>query len=165
MTHMIDPAVIGTVQPERTIIIERGRLQMFALATGQLDPIYTDPDEARKVGHPDLPVPPTFFFGLNLGRGPEEDMRWLRELGIDVRHILHGQQSFRYHALAHAGDTLVLRPRIANVFSKRGGALQFVVRETAICLTDGTPVADLSETIAVRAPRADASSATGEEIQ
>lgn len=150
---LIDTAVIGTEQERRTVQIERGLLRMFARSIGELDPVYTDVESARSAGHPDLPVPPTYFFGLNLGRGAEEDMTWMRDLGIDVRHILHGEQVFRYHDLAHAGDELVLAPRIKDVVVKRGGALQFVVRETSVTRPDGTAVADLVETIAVLEPQ------------
>ncbi|HZZ50975.1 MAG TPA: MaoC family dehydratase N-terminal domain-containing protein [Pseudonocardia sp.] len=149
----IDPSVAGTTLPERTADIERGRLRSFANAIGETNPVYSDLDAARAAGHDDLPVPPTFLFGLGLGRGAE-DFAWLSDLGVDLRHILHGEQSFTYHTVAHAGDTVTLTPRITDVFSKRGGALQFLVRETAVRASDGSPVADLRETIVVRDPKA-----------
>jgi hypothetical protein len=149
----IDPGVVGTALPERTADIERGRLRSFANAIGETNPVYTDLDAARAAGHDDLPVPPTFLFGLGLGRGAE-DFAWLTDLGVDLRHILHGDQSFTYHAVAHAGDTVTLAPRITDVFSKRGGTLQFLIRETAVRAADGSPVADLRETIVVREPKA-----------
>lgn len=147
---MIDPGIVGTVQPERTVQVERGRLQIFALALGEDDPVYSDVDAARAAGHPDLPVPPTFYFGLNLGKGPEQDMQWMRDLGMDVRHILHGEQKFEYHGLAHAGDTLVLTPTITDVYAKRGGALQFLERTTSVATSDGSPVVDMRELIVYR---------------
>ncbi|MCO1656416.1 MaoC family dehydratase N-terminal domain-containing protein [Pseudonocardia sp. S2-4] len=146
----MDPSVVGRVLPEREVEVERGRLRSFALAIGETDAVYTDLDAARTAGHPDLPVPPTFLFGVGLGRGPEQDFGWIAELGVDLRAVLHGDQAFTYHALAHAGDTLTLAPRIADVFSRKGGALQFLVRETAVRRTDGDPVADLRETLVVR---------------
>ncbi|HEY2205912.1 MAG TPA: MaoC family dehydratase N-terminal domain-containing protein [Pseudonocardia sp.] len=151
----VDPAVAGTALPELTVEVERGRLRSFAAAIGETDPVYSDPDVARAAGHADLPVPPTLLFGLGLGRGAE-DFAWLVDLGVDVRHVLHGEQSFSYHAVAHAGDTLTLAPTIVDVFSKRGGALQFLIRETAVCHADGRPVADLRDTIVVRDPGATA---------
>lgn len=48
------------------VTVERGRLALFARVTGQTDPVYTDVAAARAAGHPDLPVPPTFIFGLEL---------------------------------------------------------------------------------------------------
>lgn len=146
----IDPSVVGRVFPEREVDVERGRLRSFALAVGETDPVYTDVDAAHAAGHPDLPVPLTFLFGVGLGRGPEQDFGWIAELGVDIRAVLHGDQAFTYHAPAHAGDTLTLAPRIVDVFSRKGGALQFVVRETAVRRADGTPVADLRETLVVR---------------
>ncbi|RZK69461.1 MAG: MaoC family dehydratase [Rhodococcus sp. (in: high G+C Gram-positive bacteria)] len=61
----LDPGVIGTRIPEHTVEVERGRLSFFARATGQDDPIYTDPSAAAEAGHRDLPVPPTFLFCLD----------------------------------------------------------------------------------------------------
>lgn len=149
----IDPAAVGTAQPVRTAEVERGRLRAFAHAIGETDPVYVEVDAARAAGHPDLPVPPTFLFGLGLGRGAD-DFAWLADLGVDLRHVLHGEQAFIYHQAAHAGDTLALAPRISDVFSKRAGALQFLVRETAVRRLDGSSVADLRETIVVRDPAA-----------
>lgn len=149
----IDTGVIGTEMPVKTADIERGRLRSFALAIGETDPIYSDVDAARAAGHSDLPVPPTFLFGLGLGGGAD-DFAWLADLGVDLRHILHGNQSFTYHAIAHAGDTVTLAPKIVDVFSKRGGALQFIVRETGVRDADGNPVAHLRDTIVVRDPGA-----------
>lgn len=149
----IDPAVIGTELPALTVDVERGRLRSFAGAIGETDPVYSDLDAAKAAGHTDLPVPPTFLFGLGLGRGAE-DFAWLTDIGVDLRHVLHGEQSFIYHSVAHAGDTLTLAPEITDVFAKRGGALQFLVRETAVRDAGGNPVADLRETIVVRDPGA-----------
>ena len=149
----IDPSVIGTEMPVVTRDIERGRLRSFALAIGETDPIYSDLDAAKAAGHPDLPVPPTFLFGLGFGGGAD-DFKWLADLGVDLRHILHGDESFTYHSIAHAGDTVTLAPKIVDVFSKRGGALQFLVRETSVRNATGEPVADLRESIVVRDPGA-----------
>jgi len=147
----IDPAVVGTALPQRTVEVERGRLRAFAQAIGESDPVYLDVAAAREAGHRDLPVPPTFLFGLGLGRGAA-DFAWLTGLGVDLRRVLHGEQGFTYHALAYAGDTLTLSPEITDVFSKRGGALQFLVRRTAVERVGGGPVAELRETIVVRDP-------------
>jgi N-terminal half of MaoC dehydratase len=149
----IDPAAIGTELPTLEVDVERGRLRSFASAIGETDPVYSDLGAAKAAGHADLPVPPTFLFGLGLGRGAA-DFAWLADLGVDLRHVLHGEQSFTYHSVAHAGDTLTLAPKITDVFSKRGGALQFLVRETAVRDAGGNPVADLRETIVVRDPGA-----------
>lgn len=144
MTATIDPSVVGTVHPTVEVEVERGRLRAFAHAIGDTDRVYSDLDAARAAGHPDLPVPPTFLFGIGA------DMAWLGAIGVDLRAVLHGSQRFTYHSVAHAGDALRFTPRIVDAYEKKGGALQFLVRETAVTRVDGSAVADLQETIVVR---------------
>ncbi|MFG2045551.1 MaoC family dehydratase N-terminal domain-containing protein [Dactylosporangium sp. NPDC048998] len=129
--------------------VERGRLRFFGCATGQTDPVYLDVDAARAAGHPDLPVPPTFFFSLGL-EAPDP-FGYLDRLGVDLRFVLHGEQSFTYHRLAYAGDRLTLTERIVDVYAKRGGALEFLVRETDVTRA-GEPVAQGRSVLVVRHP-------------
>lgn len=143
----IDPAIIGTATPAHTVDVERGRLRFFARATGQADSIYSDVDAARAAGHPDLPVPPTFLMCLDLDR--PDPLAWLKTLGADVRTVLHGEQSFDYRRLAYAGDRLTFQTRVADAYAKRGGALEFVVRQTEVT-RDGEPIATVSDTIVLR---------------
>ncbi|GAA2423497.1 MaoC family dehydratase N-terminal domain-containing protein [Actinomadura vinacea] len=150
----IDAGAIGTELPIVESTMEARRLRFFAKAIGETDPVYSDLEAARAAGHPDLPVPPTFLFGIELER--PEPFGFLTDLGVDLRRILHGTQSFVYHSTAHAGDTLIARPRIADVYAKKGGALEFVVKETAVAAVDGSPIADLSTVIVVRSPEATA---------
>ncbi|MFJ2158083.1 MaoC family dehydratase N-terminal domain-containing protein [Streptomyces sp. NPDC087856] len=132
---------------------ERGRLAFFARATGQHDRIYADPAAAKAAGHRDLPVPPTFFFSLELER--PDPFGWLTELGVDLRRVLHGGQSFTYHATAHAGDTLTLNTRIVDVTVKKAGALDVLTKRTEVTRA-GEPVADAVTVIVVRNPEAGA---------
>ncbi|MGW6655916.1 MaoC family dehydratase N-terminal domain-containing protein [Rhodococcus sp. NPDC055024] len=151
MTIPIDPSLVGTRTEEFSTSAERGRLQFFAEATGQTDPLYRDLDAARAGGHPDLPIPPTFFFCLEMDNPNRSD--FLTQLGVDVRTILHGGQKFTYHAPAHAGDVLTFWTEVTDVSSKKGGALQFIVRDTHVGVA-GKPVATLTSTIVVRDPKA-----------
>lgn len=109
--------------------VERAQLVDFADATGQTDPVYLDVDAARVAGHPDLPVPPTFFYCLELGA--PDALSHLSDLGVDLARLVHGEQALRFHAPAHAGDRLALHTRIADVYEKAGGRLQLLVRETS----------------------------------
>lgn len=131
--------------------VERGRLRFFASCIGENDPVYTDVGAARAAGHPDLPVPPTFLFGLEM----DGDVLFplLTRLGVDLRHVLHGEQRFVYHAIAHAGDVLTLSPRVADVYTKRDGALTFLVKRTDVTRGD-EPIAAAESTIVVRNPGA-----------
>lgn len=146
----IDPqAAIGQRSAPVTAEISRGRLQFFAEAIGETDPIYTDVEAARAAGHPDLPAPPTFIFGLVM-EGSREPFKQLTDLGIDLRTVLHGEERFTYHSVAHAGDRLILQGTIVDCYSKKSGALQFLVKETSVTREDGTRVADMRDITVVR---------------
>ena len=145
---MIDRQYIDHQLPAFTVPVEAGRLRFFAKASGNTDPVYSDPAAARDAGHLHLPVPPTFFFCLEMDQPNPGAMREL--LGIDYRRILHGEQNFRYHAMVHAGDQLRFEPRIADIYDKKGGALEFVKRETRVSDPHGALIAELTCLTVVR---------------
>jgi acyl dehydratase len=145
---MIDRRHIGHALPAFSVPVEAGRLRFFAKATGNDDPVYLDPAAACDAGHPDLPVPPTFLFCLEMESPEPAALRTL--LGIDYRRILHGEQQFTYHAMAHAGDTLHFEPRVADIYDRKGGALEFVRRETRVTNQHGALIAELTCLTVVR---------------
>jgi acyl dehydratase len=145
---MIDRRHIGHSMPPFQVEVEKGRLRFFAKATGQSDPVYVDEEAARAAGHPGLPVPPTFLFCLEMESPNPAAIREL--LGMDYRSLLHGEQGFTYHAMAYAGDTLTYRQRIADIYDKKGGALEFVVRLTSVSNQRDEPVAELRCVTVVR---------------
>ncbi|MEV0699639.1 MaoC family dehydratase N-terminal domain-containing protein [Saccharopolyspora sp. NPDC050389] len=148
---MVSKDVIGTKIPSHAADIERGRLRFFAKAIGETDPVYADVDAAKAAGHPDLLVPPTFLFCLDGER--TDGFSLIDLLGIDIRRVLHGEQEFSYHAPIHAGDRLTFAGEITDVYSKKGGALEFVVRTTEVT-RNGELVAELTNSLVVRNPEA-----------
>ncbi|MEV0093811.1 MaoC family dehydratase N-terminal domain-containing protein [Streptomyces sp. NPDC050738] len=147
----VDPAIIGTTEPAHTVEVERGRLRAFAHATGQNDPVYSDLEAAGAAGHHDLPVPPTFLFCLEMEN--PDPFGFLGRLGIDPRTILHGGQRFEYHAQAFAGDALTFATEVTDVYTKKGGALEFIERATRVTRA-GEQIATLTSTTVVRDPKA-----------
>jgi acyl dehydratase len=145
---MIDRRYIGHTLEPFSVPVEAGRLRFFAKATGQTDPVYTDAAAAHDAGHRDLPVPPTFLFCLEMD-GPNPAA--IRELlGLDYRRLLHGEQQFTYHAMACAGDVLSFEQRIEDIYDKKGGALEFVVRRTRVSNQAGLLVAELRSVTVMR---------------
>jgi hypothetical protein len=130
--------------------VERGRLRFFARTIGMTDPIYFDVDAARRAGHRDLPVPPTFLSN-SLELELPDPLGWLAELGGDLTKTTHAEQAFDYRALAYAGDSLVLERRIVDVYTKKGGALEFVVKQTDVKRGEQT-LAEIRFVIALRHP-------------
>jgi acyl dehydratase len=145
---MIDRQFIGHVMPAFDVLVERGRLKFFAKAIGQTDPVYVDEAAAQAAGHPGLPVPPTFFFCLEMDAPDPAAIRNL--LGMDYRRLLHGEQGFTYHRMAYAGDVLRYEQRIEDIYDKKGGALEFVVRKTRITNQRDEHVADLRAVTVLR---------------
>lgn len=127
--------------------ITRSRLRFFAKATGQTDPIYTDVEAAQQAGHPDLPVPPTFLFGVDFET--EDPFAWYAELEIDLRTVLHGGQDFSYHRLVHAGETITAHPQLRKTYDKRGGALIFLERVITYRDGEGETVAEATTTVII----------------
>ncbi|MDD3937862.1 MaoC family dehydratase N-terminal domain-containing protein [Rhodoferax sp.] len=148
---MWDTRLKGAELTPFSVEVERGRLLAFAKATGQDNPVYFDEMAARAAGHPSLPVPPTFFFCLEMD-GPNP-MEIYERLGIDYAHVLHGEQHFVFHRMAFAGEVLCFKPRLADLYEKKGGALGFLVWETRVEDSAGAAVADLRTVMVVRQPK------------
>lgn len=145
---MIDHKFIGYRQPPFAVEVEKGRLRLFAKAIGETDPIYRDEQAARAAGYPSLPVPPTFLFCLEMERADPYD--WFHELGIPLGQVLHGEQSFTYHRIAHAGETLTFSAQLLDIYEKKNGALQFLVQRNFVTDATGLPVAEFDRTIVIR---------------
>ncbi len=140
-------AALALELPAHTVEVERGALRFFARATGERRAEYADVEAARAIGYPDLPVPPTYFFSLEL-QGPAP-FGFLDALGVDLTRILHGEQAFDYRRVACAGERLTLAPRIVEVTSKKGGAMELLSKQTAVTDEAGETVALLGSTLVV----------------
>ena len=53
------------------------------------------------------------------------------DMGIDMRRVLHGEQHFTHHRTIYAGDDITLTTTTTDIYDKKGGALEFVVQDTA----------------------------------
>lgn len=123
---MIDKKWIGHELPASVLPMERSRLQFFAKAIGETNPVYTDLAAAREAGYADLPAPPTFLFAAELDSGTSFQL--LEDLQIPIAKLLHGEQSFTYFRAACVGDTVTVNSRVSDIYDKKNGALEFVVK-------------------------------------
>jgi len=145
---VIDRKYIGQAWTPYTVEVEKGRLRFFAKAIGETNPVYTDEVAARAAGYPSLPVPPTFLFSLE--NEVPDPFGWLAPMGVHVGNLLHGEQSFKYYAMVFAGDRVTFESRIADIYDKKGGALEFIVKETSVKDASGRLVAELRNVLVVR---------------
>jgi acyl dehydratase len=145
---MIAPHWIGHRIGATQFTVERGRLRFFAKAIGETDPVYTDLEAARAAGYADLPAPPTFLFSAELDSGSTFSM--LEMLGIDIGKILHGEQSFSYRGNVVAGDSVTVQSTITDIYERKDGALQFVVKQSDVVNQRAETVARMRSVIVVR---------------
>lgn len=145
---MIDKKWIGHRLAATRMTLERGRLCAFARAIGETDPVYTDIEAARAAGYADLPAPPSFLFGAELDAGTVD--RMLADLEIPIARILHGEQGFTYHKPICAGETVTVQSRIADLFDKKNGALEFLVKTSEARNDNDELVAELRTVLVVR---------------
>ena len=139
-------AALAVTIPDLAVDLERGRLKAFAAAVGETDPVHLDAEAARAAGHPDVVAMPTFVFSLDLER--PDPFAYLDALEVDLRGVLHGEQSFTFHALLHAGDTVTVRSRIAEAYAKNP-QMDFVLKHTDVLRGDEL-VAEAESLIVVR---------------
>ena len=148
---MIDTKHIGRQLPTVTFEIEKGRLRFFAKATGEKRPEYLDEAAAHAAGYRSLPVPPTFLMAADLDAGILFAL--LHDLGVPIGNILHGEQSFTYHQQVCAGDILTVESRVSDIYAKRGGALEFIVKDSLLKDQKGSLVMEARSVIVARNPK------------
>ena len=145
---MIDRKWIGWELPASVLPIERTRLRFFAKATGETRAESLEEAAARAAGHADLPAPPTFLFAAELDSGAVDLM--LDKLQIQLERLLNGEQSFTYHRTACVGDTVTVQSRIDDIYDKKNGALEFVVKSSRATNQRGELVAEMRTVLVCR---------------
>ncbi|MGW1950954.1 FAS1-like dehydratase domain-containing protein [Streptomyces sp. NPDC001940] len=140
-------SIVGQQLPGFTAVIERGPLRFFARTIGDLRPECHEIAAARAAGYPDLLVPPTYLFSLEMGR--PDPYYALGVLGASLSAALHAGETFTYYRPCFAGDRLDFELGITGYTEKREGRLGLLER-TASVTREGEPVAELVNVLAIR---------------
>ncbi len=74
----------------------------------------------------------------------------LDKLGIPLARLLHGEQSFDYFETVCAGDTITVESRIDDIYDKKNGALEFVVKSSRATNDRGERVAEMKMVVVCR---------------
>lgn len=125
----MDPNASGKSFASYEFRVERGKIKEFADAIGDPNPLYRDPEAARRAGLPGIPAPPTLLRTFLYETPDAKDALAVQ----DWSYIVHGEQEFEYLAPIYAGDVLTAQDRIVSVTekeSRRAGKLQIGVIET-----------------------------------
>ncbi|HZP44916.1 MAG TPA: MaoC family dehydratase N-terminal domain-containing protein [Candidatus Binataceae bacterium] len=142
----IDKSVVGKTGKPFTMPIEWSKVREFARAIRDPNPIWFEPELAKKECG-GIPVPPTFLqvaaFWQDGGAIPMAG-------GFDMRRILHGEQEFELYRPILVGDVLTGVARIADVYEReggRGGKMTFMVTEIEYTNQKGEKVAVARSTL------------------
>jgi hypothetical protein len=128
--------------------VERGRLRFFCRAIGETRALYHDAGVARAAGYRDIPAPPTFLLSTELDSGSTE---WLLNAwSVPFSQLLHGEQSFSYHHPVCAGDTLRVESVVSDIYDRKGGALEFVVKDSTVNNQEDVLVAGFRTVFVIR---------------
>jgi acyl dehydratase len=115
----LDQSFVGrTYPPTAPYEVGREKIREFAEAVGDANPVYTDPEAAGTLGHPDVIAPLTFAFTITFSAAAQvvQDP----QLGLDYSRVVHGDQKFAYRRPVRAGDRLTVTSTIESVKSLAG---------------------------------------------
>ena len=123
--------MIGRLLSTGSATVTAEHVAAFARALGDENPLYRDPDAARRGPFGGIVAPPTYPIAF-MTQAMAGGMDTFLELGLNFMTLVHGEQEFEYVRPIKAGETLTLTGRIADIYEKTGssGTLDFVVLET-----------------------------------
>ena len=109
--------------------IGRAAFRMYADAIGDPNPLYTDPEAARRVGLPDVTAPPTLltdtfrFYGDELNESGLPSALDRLSPGTPLR----AGNSYRFHRPLHPDDIITATRKVTRAWQKQGrsGSLTF----------------------------------------
>ncbi len=124
--------LIGMTLDTIVFNVEEGAIQRYAQAIGDPNPLYNDPDFARKAKYGRLLAPPGFTgWPVKAGRLSERLIGSLAKAGAPSR-LLDGGIEFEFIETIGAGDVLTATTKIANITERetRLGKTMFTTLET-----------------------------------
>ena len=122
----LDKGLIGHTFNAFSTTVEAGKIRLFCKAIGEENPIYVDEEAAKKAGYRAIPAPPTYLTAVTNDDPDKGGL--LRLLNVDIGLILHGEQHFEYYAPVVVGDVVTCQEKVVDIYDKKGGALEFVVK-------------------------------------
>ena len=123
---------VGRTFQEIDLVVDRDRMLVWAIACGETDPRFIDPD------HPDFQASTAFPTHINAARMLPDDFPLFGSgRGID------GGKSIEWHRPMRAGDHLHAVVQIGDVYDKTGrsGTMVFIVNRMTFTDSQGRLVA------------------------
>jgi acyl dehydratase len=129
----VNTAAVGKTWAPASFDVEAARIQQYADAVGEENPVYHDPAAARDAGFRDLVAPPMFcvvYSAPAMGPAIMDP-----EVGINLGAMVHGGQEFAWGEPVCAGDVITTTVRCREIYERDGRG--FYVFESASINQDG----------------------------
>src|SRR5215831_4440667 len=139
----LDAALVGHTTQAVSATIDAADIRRFAEAVGDSNPLFFDPVAAERAGFAAVPAMPTFVTRFRVS---------FAEAGLDPEHsqVLHAEQEYEYTRPLYAGDTLVVRHRVASLRQSGRGGMAIMTLEQLGDTLDGARVVTGRATVIVR---------------
>jgi acyl dehydratase len=147
---MIDTRHIGHKFTPFDSMIEAGRVRLFCEAIGETAAIHLDARAARAAGYPNILAPLTFPAAIAMDNPNPRCVSELLELNI--AWILHAEERYEYLGPICVGDRITTGIQIVDIYTRKNGALQFVVTALEMHNELAEPVCKVRRSFAVRRP-------------
>lgn len=122
----IDKKFIGREYKPTTYVVGQEKIKEYALAVGDLNPLYIDVEFAKKSKFGSIIAPPMFV--VVFARDAMFNLFDDNELKINMPKLVHGEQEFNFHKTVKANDTIKTTSKIKNIHDKNNN--NFIELET-----------------------------------
>src|SRR5262245_45263410 len=124
----VTTSAIGKTYPSTTYAVGREKIKEYALAVGESNPVYLDPEAARAAGYADVVAPPMFAVVYKSpSMGP---VLFDPEVGMNFAMMVHGAQEFTWSAPVVAGDEITTTVTVKDI-SERNGMGFYIFESTS----------------------------------
>lgn len=122
----VDTKFINREYKPITYVIGQEKIKEYALAVGDLNPLYINPEFAKKSKYGSVIAPPLFV--VVYARDAMINLFSDGELNLNVARLVHGEQDFIFHQIVKANDAITTYPKIKTIYQKNNN--DFVELET-----------------------------------
>ena len=121
-----DQKFIGREYKPISYVVGQEKIKEYALAVGDKNPLYIDPEFASKSKYGCVIAPPMFV--VVFAKEAMEGLFLDGELKLNLFKLVHGEQEFNFHKIVKANDTIKTLSKIKDIYQKNNN--DFVVLET-----------------------------------
>ena len=126
---MIDSKFIGKEYPVTEYEIGREKMKEYAIAVGDMNPMYQDREVGKKSKYGDNIAPPNFAAVYNLMGAAQ--VFFDPELSLNFAMLVHGEQDFEFLKPVKPGDFITTTGKITDIAAKgNNDVIKFEVRST-----------------------------------